>query len=188
MTGLIWKDFRVMGKAVTSYLVVMGIYAVLAFLDFFDFGFIISFLQIMLMVLPMSAFAYDDQAKWDRYAMSLPLGRSAVVRARYLFVLMLALITAATGMAGAILLWKFHGEPLVELTLTLMITAALGLFVSAILIPLSYKLGAERARPFLYAIIFVPIIAGVLLAKMGLISFQTLSWLNELFAQRQNKL
>ena len=101
MTGLIWKDFCVMRKAVTSYLMVLVIYGVLAYLNLFNYGFIITFLQVMLMVLPMSAFAYDDQAKWDRYSMSLPLGYKAVVGARYLFVLALALITAAMGLAAS---------------------------------------------------------------------------------------
>ena len=93
MTGLIMKDILVMRKALKSYLFIMVLYAVMAWLDILNFGFIITFIQVMLMVLPITAFAYDEQAKWDRYAMSLPLGRSKVVGARYLFVLVLALCT-----------------------------------------------------------------------------------------------
>ena len=180
MTGLIYKDFFVMRKAVSSYLIVLVIYGVLAYLDFFDFSFIISFLQVMLMVLPMSAFAYDDQAKWDRYAMSLPLGQRAVVGARYLFVLSLALITTASGAAGSIILWKVHQSDILELTLTLLTASALGLLVSAILLPLNYKLGVERARPYLYAIIFIPVILVVLLAKIDAIDFSALNRLDAL--------
>ena len=180
MTGLIWKDFYVMRKAVTSYLVVLVIYGVLAYLELFNFGFIITFLQVMLMVLPMSAFAYDAQAKWDRYAMSLPLGRKSVVGARYLFVLALALITAAMGLAASAFLWQIHADDIVELVLTLLVASFLGLFVSAVLLPLNYKLGAERARPFLYAIIFIPMIAIVLLAKANILDLSALSWLNDL--------
>ena len=178
MTGLIYKDFFVMRKAVSSYLIVLVIYGVLAYLDFFDFSFIISFLQVMLMVLPMSAFAYDDQAKWDRYAMSLPLGQRAVVGARYLFVLSLALITTASGAAGSIILWKVHQSDILELTLTLLTASALGLLVSAILLPLNYKLGVERARPYLYAIIFIPVIVLFLAFRMG-VRIDT-SWLDSL--------
>ena len=89
MTGLILKDLLVMRKALKSYLMIMVLYAVLAYLDVLNYSFIITFIQVMLMVLPLSAFAYDEQAKWDRYAMSLPLGRVRVVGARYLFVLAL---------------------------------------------------------------------------------------------------
>ena len=72
MTGLIWKDFCVMRKALKSYLLIMMLYAVLAYMELFNYSFIITFIQVILMVLPISAFAYDEQAKWDRYAMSLP--------------------------------------------------------------------------------------------------------------------
>lgn len=180
MTGLIWKDFCVMRKAVASYLIVLVIYGVLAYLELFNFGFVITFLQVMLMVLPMSAFAYDDQAKWERYAMSLPLGRGAVVGARYLFVLALALITAAMGLAASAVLWQIHADDILELVLTLLVASFLGLFVSAVLLPLNYKLGAERARPFLYAIIFIPLIAFTLLIRAGALDLSALSWLNDL--------
>ena len=105
MTGLIRKDFLVMRKALKSYLLLVGFYIFLAYLDLFDYSFIITFVQVVLAVLPITAFAYDEQAKWDRYAMALPLGRRGVVRARYLFVLVLALLTMALGLAGTGLLY-----------------------------------------------------------------------------------
>ena len=104
MIGLIAKDFLVMRKTLMSYLTLVVLYIVLAYLDLFDYGFIIAFIQVVLATLPISAFAYDELTKWDRYAMSLPLGRSGVVRARYLFVLALTLLTVAAGLAGTALL------------------------------------------------------------------------------------
>jgi hypothetical protein len=109
MTGLIRKDFLVMRKALKSYLLLVGFYIFLAYLDLFDYSFIITFVQVVLAVLPITAFAYDEQAKWDRYAMALPLGRRGVVRARYLFVLVLALLTMALGLAGCI--WSGRPTP-----------------------------------------------------------------------------
>ena len=82
MTGLMTKDFLVMRNGLKSYLLIMVLYAVMAWLDLLNFGFIITFIQVMLMVLPITAFSYDELAKWDRYAMSLPLGRGKVVGAR----------------------------------------------------------------------------------------------------------
>ena len=180
MTGLILKDFFLMRKGLKSYLLIMVLYAVMAWLDILNFGFIITFVQVMLMVLPISAFAYDEQAKWDRYAMSLPVGRKKVVGARYLFVLGLALCTTALGLAGCAVLALMQREDPVEMLLTLEVSAALGLLVPAIMLPLSYKLGAERARPYLYAIIFIPTIAFVLLAKADVIDFSALNSLEAL--------
>ena len=174
MIGLITKDFLVMRKALKSYVLLMGIYIILAYLDFFDYSFIITFIQMVLAVMPISAFAYDEQAKWDRYAMSLPLGRRGVVGARYLFVLGLTLFTVAAGLAGTALLYLVHQADPLEMFVTLMVSTTIGLLIPTILLPLSYKLGAERARPYLYAIIFIPIIAVVLLVKAGVLDMSLL--------------
>ena len=44
----------------------------------------------------------------------------------------------------------------------------MGLLAVDLTLPLNYKLGAERARPFLFAIIFIPVILFVLAARAGL--------------------
>ena len=180
MTGLITKDFLVMRKMLRSYLLVIVVYTILAYLDFFDYSFIITFVQVALSVLPISAFAYDEQSKWDRYAISLPLGRNRVVGARYLFVLLLTLFTVAMGLAGTALLYLVQQADPLEMFVTLMVSTTIGLLIPTILLPLSYKLGAERARPYLYAIVFIPVIAFVLLVKAEIIDFSALNRLNGL--------
>ena len=180
MTGLIWKDFLVMRKALKSYVLLIGVYILLAYLDFFDYSFIITFIQVVLAVLPISAFAYDEQSKWDRYAMSLPLGRRGVVGARYLFVLVLALCTFSLALFGIAIIYLLQQEDLVEMLLTLMVSASIGLLVPAIILPLSYKLGAERARPYLYTVIFIPVIVVVLLSKLDLLDLSALNALEAL--------
>ena len=167
MTGLIMKDILMMRKVLKSYLLLIVIYIVLAYLDFFDYSFIITFVQVILAVMPISAFAYDEQSKWDRYAISLPLGRNRVVGARYLFVLLLTLFTM--GLAGTALLYLVQQADPLEMFVTLMVSTTIGLMIPTILLPLSYKMGAERARPYLYAIIFIPVIAVVLLARAGVL-------------------
>lgn len=180
MTGLMMKDFLVMRKALKSYLFIMACYVVLAWLDILNYSFIITFIQVMIMVMPISAFAYDEQAKWDRYAMSLPLGRSKVVGARYLFILLLTLFTMAVGLATTAVVTLTGGTETTEMLLTLEVSTTIGLLVPAIILPLSYKLGAERARPYLYAIVFIPTVLVVLLAKIDAIDFSALNALNDL--------
>lgn len=180
MIGLMTKDFLVMRKALKSYLLIMVLYAVMAWLDVLNYGFIITFIQVMLMVLPITVFSYDEQAKWDRYAMSLPLGRGKVVGARYLFVLALTLCTTALGLGGTAILSLVHEADAAEMLLTLEVSTTIGLLVPAIILPLCYKLGAERARPYLYAIIFIPTILVVLLAKIDAIDFSALNRLDAL--------
>lgn len=167
MSGLIVKDFLVLRKTFKSYLLIIGLYAALSAMGMFNISFVAAFISVMVMLLPISAFAYDEQAGWDRCAMSLPLGRRRVVTARYLFILLMALVSAAGGAAVSVIMAIAKTEDMVEMLATILTTVGLGLVVSAILLPLCYKLGAERARPYLYFVLFVPMVAIFLAYRMG---------------------
>lgn len=95
MSGLIWKDLMVLRKTLKTYGLFFLFYFLMAAVGLFNISFVTAVLQLIVIMLPMSAFAYDEQAKWDRYAIALPLGRRRVVAARYLFTLLMVLIAAA---------------------------------------------------------------------------------------------
>ncbi len=168
MTGLIYKDFLVLNKTIRSYALIIVLYMVLGGLGMFSASFIIAFLAVMIMVLPLSAVAYDDQAGWDRCAMSLPLGRRRVVTARYLFVLVMTLAVAAVGGVGCVVTSLSGRTDAAEAGASLLASMGGGLFMVDILLPLCYKLGAERARPYMYAALFLPMIALFLAYRMGI--------------------
>ena len=96
-------------------------------------------------------------------------GRRAVAGARYLFALSLALFAALFGLVSCLVLSPFprpqsggelpdrHG------------LSGLGLLYCDILLPLTYKLGPERARPYFYLVIFLPIILLVGASKLGML-------------------
>ena len=167
MTGLILKDILVLRKALKSYALFLVFYFVLALVGLFSVAFITAFVQVIIMILPMSSFAYDEFAKWDRYAMTLPLGRRAVVRAKYCFVLLLVLAAAALAALSCLLLSITQTEPVGENLASGLGALGVGLVAVDLTLPLSYKLGPERARPYLYAIIFIPVLLVVLAARMG---------------------
>ena len=73
MTGLMVKDFLVMRKSIKTYILFLAFYFVMAALGIFPISFITAMVQIIIMMLPLSAFSYDELSKWDRYAFSLPL-------------------------------------------------------------------------------------------------------------------
>lgn len=170
MTGLIVKDFLVMRKSIKVYILFLLFYFIMAALELFSISFITAMIQVIIMMLPLSAFSYDELSKWDRYAFSLPLSRRAVAGARYLFALILSLFAALFGLATCLILsLAFHGPDLVENCTTVMVSLGLGLLYCDILLPLTYKLGPERARPFFYLVIFLPIILLFGAYKIGLL-------------------
>lgn len=167
MTGLVLKDFLVLRKALRTYVLFLIFYLILAIFDLFSISFITAFVQIIVMILPMSSFAYDDLAKWDRYAMTLPLGRRAVVRAKYAFVLLMILVAAAFALLSCVALSITAAQPVEENLAAGVGALSVGLLAVDVTLPLNYKMGPERARPFLYAIIFIPVILIILAARAG---------------------
>jgi len=166
--GLIWKDLLILRKSLRTYLLMVLIYAALSLTGTFG-GTFVAMLCVMLLILPISAFAYDEMARWDRYAFSLPLGRERVVQARYGFVLLMALIAAALGSSLSVVLSILTKEDLMLYLCTMLAALAIGLLVCAVLLPLCYKLGAERARPWLMIVTLVPVMALLLGSKLGLV-------------------
>lgn len=157
MIGLVWKDFLVMRKSLRSYAMFLVFYAVLAVMGMFDLAIVTAMIQVILLMLPIGAFSYDEQARWDRFAPVLPLSRRQIVGARYLFTLLLALAAAVVGLVTGMAL-SFTAGPLawMENLLTVLVALGAGLFIVDVLLPLCYKLGPERARPYLYGVVFIP--------------------------------
>ena len=178
MIGLVWKDILVMRKTLKAYSLFLAFYFIMAVMGVFEISLVTAMLQVMLLMLPISAFAYDEQAKWNRYALTFPLGRKAVVGSRYLFSLLTALAASASGLLVCVFNSLMGQGQLAENLATVLASLGLGLFIVDIMLPLCYKLGPERARPYLYAVVFFPVIALFLISKMG---FQMdLSFLNRM--------
>ena len=157
MIGLVWKDFLVMRRTMRSYILFLIFYALLAVMGMFDLAIVTAMIQVIMLMLPIGAFSYDEHARWDRYAPALPLSRRQIVGARYLFTLLLALVATAFGAAAGVVL-SFTAGPLAmkENLLTVLVSLGAGLFIVDVLLPLCYKLGPERARPYLYGVVFIP--------------------------------
>lgn len=174
MSGLIWKDLMVLRKTLKTYGLFFLFYFLMAAVGLFNISFVTAVLQLIVIMLPMSAFAYDEQAKWDRYAIALPLGRRRVVAARYLFTLLMVLIAAAFSLLTCTVISITGNGLFLETLAAVLTTLGLGLLVADLLLPLNYKLGPERSRPYLYAIVFLPVIALVGAAQLG-----WLDWLDQ---------
>lgn len=178
MTGLIWKDLMVSKRSLKAYLGVMIFYAILTIIDVFNVAFVTAFISIMLIMLPIAAFSYDEQAKWDRYAMALPVGRNKVVGARYLFTLLIVLGALAFSLVVGVIVSVTGKGDLLEVLVSSLSTLAIGLLIADILLPLCYKMGPERARPYLYALVLLPVLGLFLANRMG-VHIDT-SWLDRL--------
>ena len=177
MTGLIWKDFLCLRKSISVYAIfTVGFLALCIAVDFTTSS-IASFLSIVVMVLPITAFSYDKQAKWDIYGMALPVSRTKTVAARYLLFLLLmggVAVIAAVFLTGLNLMNR--QDSAWELLLTFCGCMGAGVLFNAILLPLTYRFGIERAKIIAFGLIIA--IAG--LVTLWLLSFSGHQWLEVL--------
>lgn len=179
MIGLVLKDILVMRKTIRTYAMFLLFYLVMTVLGLFTISFTTAILQLIVMLLPMSAFSFDETAKWDRYALTFPLGRRALVSGRYLFALVMTVFAALCGLLSCVLVSIFDSQDmLLENMMTVMVCLSLGLLYADILLPLCYKMGPERARPYFYLVIFAPIVLLFGAYQLGFFSPGSLSFLS----------
>ncbi|MCI8915603.1 MAG: ABC-2 transporter permease [Oscillospiraceae bacterium] len=177
MSGLIVKDFLILRKTLRTYLFIMIVYTVIAFSGIWAADTVGVLVVVILMMLPTNIFAYDKQAKWDVYGLSLPVGRTKTVAARYLCVLLLCVLgVALTALLGAALWAAGRMDEPAEFMLTCSVMGLMALLVNAIMLPFLYKFGPERAR-----MMFLGIMGGIfLLFAVILLPLGGLEWLKSL--------
>ena len=180
MTGLILKDFLILRKTLRSYLLILAIYVAVAFLGYWSASFVGGFMMVMVAMLPMNVFAYDKQAQWDVYGLSLPVGRTKTVAARYLAVLiMFAASAVLTTVLGVVLTIAGRmEESLGEYLLACAVCVVMSMLVNAMMLPILYKFGPERARIMFFGVMGVIALVGVVF----LIPLGGLEWLKSLDA------
>ena len=177
MTGLILKDFLILRKTLRSYLFMLVVYVGIAFTGVWSADIVGVLMVVMVVMLPMNVFAYDKQAKWDTYGLALPVGRTKTVAARYVCVLLLCLLSVGlTAILGMMLYAAGRVEEPVEFLVSCSVTGLMAVLVNAIMLPLLYKFGPERAR-----MMFFGIMGGiVLLVVAALFPLGGLAWLKAL--------
>lgn len=159
MTGLILKDFLILRKTLRAYLLVLIVYAGIAFAGAWSADIVGVLSVVMMMLLPMNVFAYDKQAKWNVYGLALPVGRTKTVAARYLCVLLLCLFSMVlTAILGAALYAAGRVDDPLEFLVTCSAMGLMAMLINAILLPFLYRFGPERAR-----ILFIGVMGGVFL-------------------------
>lgn len=171
MTGLILKDLLVMKKTLAYYVFLMAVYSFFAFTGTFTYSIIAGFAVMMGAMGPMSAFAYDEQARWDKFAGASPVGRKGMVTARYLFALILLGVGGVAAALLSLLVTRFGKAQVDVWWEPLAVTAAVclvGLLLDGVILPVIYKFGSEKSR-VISMIIFVISFGGMAL----------LSWLSE---------
>lgn len=175
MMGLIKKDVYLSLSMLKSYVVVAAVFALLTMTGIYDISFFVTYLSVMCIMIPVNLFAYDEQARWDKYAAALPAGRAGMVKARYLFTILICFGTLVFALLLQLIVALFtgvQGQERTDLLLSGLLPTAYGIFMNAVLLPLLFKFGSQKGR--LYLILALGVGVGVIfggltgLKRMGI--------------------
>lgn len=159
MIGLIKKDILVLKSNFKILIPIFVIYIFMAFQGMLDISTLLSFLCVMLM---MSTFSYDNLNKWDAYAVTLPNGRKNLVKAKYLATVIVILLTSLVATIVSFIITINKGENInyQYIFITLGATIFATFLFQALMYPIIFKFGLEKARLILFILIFGLIFLG----------------------------
>jgi len=168
MAGLILKDFLNLKHYSKMFLF---------FLAFFTIGsyamdmqnYFTSMTVFLFIMLPITSFAYDQQAKWELFAVAMPVTRNEIVLGKYVLAGILIVLGSAFSILLAIVIQLLKGRAVdvPEMLTSTGTTAVLGAIFISIMIPLIYRYGVEKTRMLLLIVAGVPVLLVILLSEMG---------------------
>ena len=164
MLGLMIKDVYTMKKQLKIVLVISLFYIIFSIADN-NIGFL-SFVALFANLgLILSTFSYDEKSHWDKYARIIPVSYQKVVASRYAEILFVNVFIFIILMPISFFV-KRPEQEILEVLSILVAVICVGVILLAIMFPIIYKIGMEKARVMLFVIMFIPICATVTLGKL----------------------
>ena len=160
MKGLLLKDFYLMKKYCRTYLFIAAIFAITSV--YTDNLFFIFYPCILISLIPMTLYTYDEKERWCAYCLTLPVKRSQYVNAKYFCGIICTIIISAV-MTLAYGLKSTENINLLNFSVLLAANICVGLLCQSVTLPLVLKFGAEKARMIYYLIICIACATSVII-------------------------
>lgn len=165
MKGLILKDILNLRKTLRTTIIIGIAYSVL--FSTFQPAAMVGIIMILFMMQTLTSFSYDDYAKWNNYALSLPITKKQLVLSKYLlsFILLIVGLLSSFILTSAITMFNGTFE-FIELGAASIACFSVMTLMIMILLPLIYKFGSERARLMLIGVFAIPSILILIVVKL----------------------
>ncbi len=173
MIGLIKKDFLILKSNLKVFLIVVAISIFWGLQGNIENALFI--LPIMVVMIFLSTFSYDEVSNWNTYAISLPNGRRNVIKAKYISSIILLLITFIIMLVIAIFTIKTGSNNMTQsMIISDLIGGSIGAIISiSLLYPFMIKYGAINGRIIVFAFIMGIGGIGYILPKIVKLSYIT---------------
>jgi ABC-2 type transport system permease protein len=178
MTGLILKDLLSLRKAIGRILVIVALYVVI-FASAGNVAFLSGMILMIMTLFIINTYSYDEMSKWDYYARALPVTKSQIVLSKYLLTLLFELV----GILFSTLIYLFKNELNPENIVGLGALSSVVLLMVAILLPLIYKFGTQKARIWMVLIFLLPTAGMLALNSLGVLPSSSSLQISDSFAE-----
>lgn len=164
MKGLIIKDFYYLKNYFSKTMLLFLVFYIIIGLATDMSTLFGGMIMVFVAMLPMSLTSMDESCSWNSYALCAPVSRRDIVLEKFI----MSGILMAFGAAVSFVVQLASGVSLSEFALSTCIAlAACALFI-AIILPVSYKFGAEKARYSIIIVALVPTMLIFISEKLGL--------------------
>lgn len=161
MKALLMKDWMTTKGLIKSYLMILVIYAFVAYAN--NNVYLFTGLMIMIpLLMTVNSIAYDEHNHTVRLMLASGVSRKNMALSKYMYALIL--IGAMTGInipiVGLI-------EGFAEAFVTSILLAIAGMAYISILLPLLFRFGTEKARIYMMLGVLIPLLAGGLISVLS---------------------
>lgn len=166
MKSLVLKDLFNIGHNAKAMMFMLIVFALVIIPQTGGEAYIVTS-GILCSMMIITTFSFDDNSKWMRYAMIMPVSKKDIVKSKFVVLFIFCIIGVAVGfvigMGGSIIYQIIVGIEMKEISiLTFIGVSLIALVISmvfgSITIPLLFKFGAEKARTLSLVSFVVPVV------------------------------
>lgn len=148
MRASLYKDACVLLRQAKIFFVIIVLFAVMGGTTW------AAFATWYAALLPITALAYDERARWDFYAAGLPYTRRDLVLGKYVLSWLSIAAAAVLSLLGQAVVGLVRGGgDLAELVAAMPLIVVTPLLLTAVLLPVLFRYGVERGRMLFYGMI-----------------------------------
>ena len=180
MIGLIMKDLLLIKGNLKTAILLFIVFILLAINGNGNFAFIPAFISVMLF---MSTFSYDEFNHFDAYAITMPNGKTNIVKAKYIASMILVLIACLVTFVICFVIGYIQNSlDLNELFYTILGSGLAITLFQALIYPFIFKFGIEKGRIGIFiGVFFIVAIIGYILEKGIQLPANVITFVNQYF-------
>lgn len=168
MIGLLIKDLINLKNSFRTSLLILALFSFMAYQSQ-DPTYLMGVFVLMMSIQSISSISYDELAKWDIYALTMPISRVKLVISKYILSIMLSIIALIiSGTIAYLVILPTSNMSRLEFLLSAYLVFAISTLLLSVLLPLIYKYGVEKSRLLIFVVISIPVLIGIFFSKIGI--------------------